>query len=244
MLPSVVLIPGNMCDGRLWSGGDGALRSALSARGLEVTDADTASDDTIEGMARRALEAAPARLLAIGFSMGAIAAIEMARQAPKRIAGLALFGLNAGSDLPERAAARIRQQADVRGGGLERVIVEELKPNYLAQENRTDQPLLALLRDMGLGLGPKVFAAQSEALRLRADLRPVLDELTVPVLLGCGEEDTLCPPAWHHAWAERIAAAETIVFRGAGHMLPLEQPEEFAAHIARWYDAHQEIFSQ
>lgn len=232
--PTILLVPGNMCDRRLWSGGGNLLREALTVRQLRCVDADTARDDRIAAMAARALAATTGPLLVVGFSMGAIVALDMARQAPERIVGLALSGLNAGADLPERSAARVRQQAEVRAGGLERVIVEELKPHYLARANRDDVELRALLRDMGLVLGPQVFTAQSEALRLRADLRPVLGALRVPVLLGCGEEDALCPPAWHRDWAGRTRDARLEIFAGAGHMLPLEQPEAFAAALLRW----------
>ncbi len=236
MPPTIILVPGNMCDGRLWGGGGNLLREAFAARQLLCLDADTGRDDSITAMAARGLDAAAGPLLVVGFSMGAIVALEMARQAPERIAGLALFGLNAGADLPERSAARIRQQTEVKAGGLERVIVEDLKPNYLARANRGDEELRALLRDMGLALGTTVFVAQSEALRLRADLRPVLDALRVPVLLACGEEDALCPPAWHCEWAERARNAHLRIFPDAGHMLPLEQPEAFAAALLRWIE--------
>lgn len=232
----MVLIPGNMCDGRLWDGGQGILRSALADRGLAIIDADTTKDETIEAMALRALAAGEGPILPVGFSMGAIVALAMAHHAPDRIQGMALFGLNAGPDLPKRSAARLRQQAEVRAGGLERIIVEELKPNYLAAANRSDEALLALLRDMGMALGPDVFLAQSEALRNRADLRPVLGTVTAPVLIGCGEEDGLCPPAWHSDWTARIADARMAIFAGAGHMLPLEAPRAFADTLIAWID--------
>lgn len=233
--PKAVLVPGNMCDSRLWSGGADALRRVLTGHGMiDVVDADMTHDATISDMAARALAAGSARLLVIGFSMGAIVALEMARQAPERIAGLVLIGLNAGPDLPERAAHRPVQQAEVRAGGLERVLIEELKPNYLAERNRGDAALLAVLRDMGMALGPHVFAMQSEALRLRDDLRHVLPTLAVPVLLACGAEDALCPPAWHRQWAEAIADAQLLVVPGAGHMLPLEAPQALADRLDAW----------
>lgn len=234
MPATALLIPGNMCDARLWNGADAVLRQRLSALGLSIADADTSRDDTIASMATRALSAVDGPLIPIGFSMGAIIALAMAAQAPDRISGLALFGLNAGADLPERSSLRIRQQADVAAGELERVIVEELKPNYLAAANRRNTDLSTLLHDMGMALGPAVFRAQSEALRLRPDFRDVLRGLDVPVLLGCGAEDSLCPPAWHNIWADLAADSEVAIFEGAGHMLPLELPQEFADQITDW----------
>lgn len=236
MPATALFIPGNMCDARMWGAAGGVIAEALVSRGCATAHADTTRDDTIAGMAARALAAQPGPLLAVGFSMGAIVALEMARQAPERIVALALSGLNAGPDLAERSAARLRQQAEVRGGGLERVLVEELKPNYLAARHRGDGAMLALLRDMGLALGAETFCAQSEALRLRGDLRPLLPALTVPVWYGCGEEDALCPPAWHRDWASRTPRAHLGLFAGAGHMLPLEQPVAFADVLGGWID--------
>ena len=237
---AAILLPGNMCDTRLWSGGGDLLRAVLGERSIVCADADLARDDSIAAMAARALAATDGPVLAIGFSMGAIVAVEMAVQAPKRVVGLVLAGYNATADLPERAAIRPLQQAEVRAGGLERVLVEELKPNYLAKCNRSDRGLLTLLRDMGMGLGEDVFVRQSEALRLRQDRRPVLRKLTIPVLYMCGLEDGLCPPDWHRQWATMTAGARLAMVAAAGHMLPLEQPRAFAEAIGQWLDQHRE----
>ncbi len=222
-----ILIPGNMCDARLWTR---ELRAVLPG----AIDADTKCDDSIAAMAARAMNETPGLLLPVGFSMGAIVATEMWMQAPERIAGLALLGYNATADLPDRAAHRPVQQAEVRGGGLERVLVEELKPNYLAVARRGDKSLLELLRIMGMSLGPDVFVAQSEALRQRADRVAVLHDIDVPVFYGCGAEDALCPPAWHRRWTELTRDATLRVFDGAGHMLPLENSAALAEALATW----------
>ena len=225
-----VLIPGNMCDARLWTD---QVRAMLPG----AVDADTTRDDTIAAMAKRALAAADGPLLPVGFSMGAIVALEMARQQPDRIAGLVLLDANPSADLPERAAIRPRQQDDVRAGLLEAVVVGELKPRYLARANRRDRTLLRLLRAMALDLGPDVFVAQSEALRTRADLREVLPALDVPVLIACGAEDALCPPEWHAAMAAGARRATLHVVADAGHMLPLEQAAPLAEIITHWRNA-------
>ena len=230
-----VLLPGNMCDARLWRGGDGVLLEVFAHHLLDGPfDADLTQDDSIAAMAARALADTSGLLLPVGFSMGAIVAVEMWCQAPERIAGLVLLGYNATADLPERAAHRPVQQGEACGGGLERVLVEELKPNYLAASRRGDLGLLDLLRDMGMRLGPDVFVGQSEALRLRADRRDVLPTIKVPVLIGCGDEDALCPPAWHADWASRLPDARWFTVAGAGHMLPLEDPRALAARIDQW----------
>ena len=90
---------------------------------------------------------------------------------------------------------------------------------------------------MGMHLGPEVFVRQSEALRTRADRRAVLHDIGVPVLLGCGIEDALCPPAWHADWAARIPDATLFTVPDAGHMLPLEAPLSLARHLDAWLAA-------
>jgi len=222
-----VLVPGNMCDARLWTP---AVRAVLPG----ALDADTTRDSSIEGMARRVLETTAGPLLPVGFSMGGIVALEIARRAPERIAGLVLLDTNASADLPERAAVRPRQQSRALGGELQAMVVEELKPNYLAEANRSDPSLLDLLLQIALDLGEEVFVAQSEALRTRRDLRTVLPSLDVPVLLACGREDRLCPPDWHRALATSARNARLEIIDGAGHMLPLEQPERLAEAIRQW----------
>ncbi len=244
MLVTPVLLPGNMCDARLWRGGDNAVITMLSNEQLApVFDADLTLDTSIAAMAKRALADTDGRLLPIGFSMGAIVAVEMAVQAPERIAGLVLAGYNATADLPDRAEHRPLQQAEVRAGGLERVLVEELKPNYLALQNRSDTALLDLLRTMGIELGDDVFVRQSEALRLRDDRRDAVSALDMPVLYMCGSEDALCPPAWHQSWAQITPNAEFAELAAAGHMLPLEAPHEFAAIIETWLNDNKEDFA-
>lgn len=232
--PSIVLLPGHMCDERLWLGGDGVIANQLRAReAAAVRNADLSLDDSIAAMATQTLNAIPGGLVPVGFSMGAIVAVEMWVQAPQRIAALALIGFNARADLPERAADRPSKQAEARHGGLARILTE-LKPYFVTEANRTNSRLLALLLEMGMDLGPDVFIRQSEALRTRRDYRSTLEQITVPVLLGCGEHDALCPPDWHSSWASMVPDASLFVVPNAAHMLPLEDPQSLARHLDTW----------
>ena len=128
--PHVLLLPGNMCDARLWDGVDRAIIRAMDAFDLTSTTVDFEQDDSIKSMACRALSISQGPLIPIGFSMGGIVALEMYRQAPGRILALGLIDTTAHPD--SRGNERLRQQADIRAGDLERVVLEELKPNYLA----------------------------------------------------------------------------------------------------------------
>ena len=108
-----------MCDERVWRDMPLALLS-------QAVHADLSLDDNIPALAGRTLAVTDGMLIPIGLSMGGIVALEMARQAPERIAGMVLSDTNAGADLAERAAARPAQQERVRAGELETLVRYEL----------------------------------------------------------------------------------------------------------------------
>ena len=84
--PTIVLLPGLLCDASIWE----AQKSALEPY-AEVCIADFSQLNSIEAMARSALALADGPLIAIGHSMGARVAMEMVRLAPERIEKLALI---------------------------------------------------------------------------------------------------------------------------------------------------------
>ena len=235
MRPSLIFIPGNMCDARLW-------RELSDIPGWSRVDAPPLGQTSISAMAAAILAKLHGSVVPVGFSMGGIAALEMARQAPGRVKAMVLIDTNAGADLPERAALRPIQQLRVRNGEMATIIADELKPAYLAAANRNDAALKQLLFDMAMDLGEDIFLAQSEALRIRHDLGPVIDTFAGPIAVMCGAEDRLCPPDWHEAMARRAQQARLTIIPGAGHMLPLEQPAAFSAALISWLDDYEGEF--
>ena len=94
-----IFIPGLLCTEFLFA----KQRAMLSNAGLI---GDTTQHDSINEMAQVALDQCTGALVPVGLSMGGYVALEMARLAPERIAGMALLSTNAGVDNDERANAR------------------------------------------------------------------------------------------------------------------------------------------
>ncbi len=226
----VLLLPGMMCDERLW---------AHQARSLEqpVIHADTKGHDNFRDMAAAALAAAPGRFAVAGLSMGGILAFEIWRQAPERVTHMALLDTNPQAEASERKSLRLQQIQTALAGGLRELAIESLKPLYLAESHRDDEALLAIILDMALDLGPEVFRRQSLALRDRVDSVPTLATIDCPALVICGDEDTLCPPRLHELMADKIPAARLRVIEDCGHLSSLEQPEIVSQEL-------QQLFSQ
>lgn len=214
----MLLLPGLMCDARQWA-------HQAETLPLEVIHADTTRDDNFGAMAARTLRDAPDRFALAGLSMGGILAFEIWRQAPHRVTHMALLDTNPHAEASERQSLRLEQIREAANGRLRELAVESLKPLYLAEAHRDDEALLQTVLDMALALGPDVFRRQSLALMKRVDSVATLETIDCPTLVLCGDEDTLCPVAYHELMAERIPGATLEVVNQCGHLSSMEQPE-------------------
>jgi len=159
--------------------------------------------------------------------------MEMLAQAPERITGMALMDTNPKAEAPEVQAQRLLHMVAVEGGQLDRIMQEEMKPNYLADgPNRA--AILDLCMDMARKLGPEAFIRQSLALRDRKDRQDVLRQADLPALVLCGRHDRLCPVHRHTLMHDLLKGSELCVIEDAGHLPTLERPEETTAALVRW----------
>lgn len=221
---TVIFLPGFMCDARLF----GPQVRFFSAHDYDCKVGDLSNAATIERMASQMLRKAPDRFALVGLSMGAIVAMEIMRQAAGRVSHLALLNTTARQDAAGQA--RKDQMKRVVGGELSLVMREELKPQYLAPENRTPA-ILDLLDAMGASLGEDTFMKQSMALTIRNDAFAVLADIACPTLVLGGELDRVCPPDRHEEIARRIPGAELKLLAGCGHISTLEQPDAVNAAL-------------
>lgn len=224
----LLLLPGMMCDARLYS----AQIAAFSYQ-RPIMVAPQTGRDTVAALASDILSFAPPRFALAGLSMGGIVAMEVFRQAPERITRLALLDTNPKAETDAIAALREPQIAKVQAGQLRAVMRNEMKPNYL-----TDGPNMGHILDqcmaMAETLGPDVFIDQSRALQTRPDQQDTLKSVRVPTLVLCGEDDTLCPLHRHELMHDLIPHSELTVIKRAGHLPTLEQPHATNEALAKW----------
>ena len=225
----LVLIPGMMCDARMWGG----LPALLNPRA--VGHALPTGADTMQALAARVLAKAPPRFALAGLSMGGIVAMEVLRQAPDRVERLALLDTNPRAEAPAVQANRGRQITRALSGDLAGVLRDEMKPNYLFPGPDREN-ILDLCMDMALALGPEIFVRQSRALRDRPDQRATLAAFKGPALVMMGEGDRLCPRDRHDLMHELMPQSHLAIIAGAGHLPTLEQPARTACELLRWLD--------
>ena len=230
MKEPLILLPGMMCDARLF---DPQIARFSVERPIMVIP--LTGHDSFIGLTEEILANAPPRFALAGLSMGGITAMEIIRQAPERVTRLALLDTNPLAEAEEKALARNPQIDEVNAGGLRKVMRDEMKPMYLADGPNTGS-ILDLCMAMAESLGPEVFEQQSRALQNRPDQCDTLRDIQVPTLVLCGEQDGLCPPERHQMMRDLIANAELQIIAGAGHLPTLEQPEQTNAAIQTWLE--------
>ncbi|MCZ8130850.1 MAG: alpha/beta hydrolase [Steroidobacteraceae bacterium] len=223
----VLLLPGMMLDRRMYGGQLTALAGAPAIVG------DLTRGESIETLATQVLAEAPPRFALVGMSMGGIVALEIWRRARERVTHLALLDTTPHPDKPQRRELRMEQIAKVETGKLRDVLVESMKPLYLARRNRTSRRLLQSIVDQAVGLGPDVFRRQSLALRDRPDSVATLATIDCPALVLCGREDALCPVEWHVAMADAMPRADLVVLAECGHLSTMEEPAAVTAALGR-----------
>jgi pimeloyl-ACP methyl ester carboxylesterase len=228
-MPRLVFLPGLACDARLWEAQLPIVPPALDPL---VSDAHM-RHASIETMAAAVLAETPGPLVLCGASMGGMVAMEAARQAPERIAGLALLGTNAAPETPEtyelRASAiELFEQGDVRDV-IEPNIVFAFHPAQAADRALTQRYL-----DIILDAGAAQLIRQNRAVMQRPDARPHLGRLRCPVLVVCGDSDRLTPPAASREIAALVPQAELHWVPACGHMLTMEKPDTVNALLGDW----------
>ena len=217
-----------MCDERLFGPQIEAFGPARPVSCIDIGGAET-----MEELAAHVLVEAPETFALAGLSMGGIVAMEVLRQAPAPLTGLALLDTNPLAERAEVAANRGPQMEKARRGDLYAVMRDEMKPNYLAQGGRREE-VLGLCMDMAMDLGPEVFCRQSFALRNRPDQTETLARCSVPTLVLCGREDGLCPVERHEFMHGLIQSSILTIIEGAGHMPTLEKPQDTKTALNLW----------
>lgn len=164
----VVLVPGLACSSRIYD----PQIPALWRRG-PVFLANHARGGDMAAIARRILMEAPLRFALAGHSMGGAIVFEMFRQAPERIARLALLNTYAHPETPAFAEFWRGLIAKVKQGGY-RAMMDAMFAGAVHPSRANDARLKAIVTDMADDTGPDAFVWQVEAIMTRADSRPTL----------------------------------------------------------------------
>ena len=225
----LVLIPGMMCDHRLY-------RSQIAELAAEqpLLVVDIACGCTMADIAQHIWSQVSWPYFALaGLSMGGIIAMEMARQQPQKLAGLALLNTTPWAESEHIKSYRQAQIELAQQGHYLRVIEEQIAP-YYGDHPASNEAQLALMLTMAEHFGAAVFIKQSLALRDRKDQLETLKHFNKPSLALCGEHDQLCPINHHEAIAEAMPDCQLGILANAGHLTSLQAPQATNSALRAW----------
>jgi pimeloyl-ACP methyl ester carboxylesterase len=224
----ILLIPGLASSPRIFQ----PVLSALWRLG-PVTVANHIRDDNMGAIARRILAEAPPRFALAGHSMGGYIAFEIMRQAPERVAKLALINTQA---RPDTAEAITRRQGMIAraGKGEYRAVLDELFPGFVHPSRQGDAALRQLVYQMGDDIGPEAFIRQQMAMIGRPDSRPPLAWIRCPTLVLTGDQDNTIPNSLSMEMASGIPGAKLVVLPNCGHLPQVEQTQATTDALTEW----------
>jgi pimeloyl-ACP methyl ester carboxylesterase len=227
--PTVLLLPGLACDAELFADQQPVL---AAQHRVHISDVHTRAL-TLPAMATLLWAEQPGAHVLVGASMGGMLALEMWRQAPERVRGIALLGSTARPDTPELITLRTQACGLFACGRMDELLAANVLFAF-HPKRAADKPLVQRYLAMMRRAGAAQLIAQNQAVMARADSRPLLPDIRCPLLLACGEADGLTPPELAREMAALAPAAHVHIVPGAGHMLTMEQPELVNALLLDW----------
>jgi malonyl-CoA O-methyltransferase len=238
--PDVVLLHGWALHGGTW----GPWLDELARRArLHLVDLPghgrsrwPAGASTLCDLAHAVSPHVPQGAAVLGWSLGGMVALELARSRPGDLAALVLIATTpcflARDDWPAGMSPGV---LDGFAAGLAGDYRRTLS-NFLALQTRGDENASQALRSLRANLDahgepdPQALTAGLGILRT-ADLRDALAAITVPSLVIAGEHDRITPVAAGRELASRLPSARFVEVPKAGHAPFLSHPERVRREV-------------
>ena len=245
--PDLVLLHGWALHGGMWGSWlDGLARQArlhlldLPGHGRSAWPAGV---QDLAGLARAVFPAVPRGAAMLGWSLGGMVALELARQHPRHLRALVLVATTpkflAGPDWEHGLPPAVLDEFSAGLSDDYRRTVQ----NFLALQTRGDEhglETLRLLRGRLALHGEPDRAALAAGLGIlrEADLRDALPRITLPALVVVGEHDRLTPPEAGRALALGLPAARFKLVERSGHAPFLSHAAEVLAEVGGFLARH------
>jgi len=172
------------------------------------------------------------RVTLLGFSMGGMAAIDLAIHFPKRLEALALVGTSAAAEellraLEIRALARIIQLT----GQARYLAREAARSTFSPSFRKADPAAVARWESSVRAMEDRALIQALHAVASRPSLLERLDEITVTSVIAAGGADRVLKPRWSKAMHRRLRRSKLVIYPKTGHAVPTERPLEMAALV-------------
>lgn len=243
----LVLLHAYPLDARMWN----PLRESLAARTrlitpdqrglgrtpLPPTDREPSLDDAAADVVAMLDKLGLDRVVLGGCSMGGYVTMAVLRRAPERVGALVFIDTRAAADTQQARAERLAVADRAESEGIEGWLADDMLPKLLSEHARSARPeLVATVRELIESQRPSGVAWALRAMAARPDSTEALRDVDVPALVIVGEQDSLTPPALAGDLADALPRARLVVIPGAGHLTPLEAPQQVGDAVLDWLE--------
>jgi pimeloyl-ACP methyl ester carboxylesterase len=215
----VILLPGFLCDQRLWK----FQKILWASRPSMIIDLRHCK--TLTEMVHLVEPAPYERFILVGFSMGAYVAQVFATQYPTRIEQLVLIGAT-GSSLPDvEIKGRMQMKSILQHSEYKGLSERELK-HYLHPKSFENTTIKKTVQEMTASNTSEMYLGQMIATLEREDYKATLNSLHFPITMIVGDEDKITLPQEVELFHQAIPRSQLFRIPECGHFVPLEKPEE------------------
>ncbi|HVC45933.1 MAG TPA: alpha/beta fold hydrolase [Terracidiphilus sp.] len=192
------------------------------------------AEDTLALMDHLGLQSA----VFAGCSIGGYMLMELWRQAPERIRGLAIVCSKPQPDADANRQKRATTIAQARSGALA-AIYDGNAQTLIGATARARTPHIVPELRSEMTLTAEALVAVQAGLATRPDSIPTVATITVPVLAIAGGEDPVITPAEMAVFHSAPGGCHFHLLPDAGHLAAYEQPAAVAAFFAPWLQQFQ-----
>jgi pimeloyl-ACP methyl ester carboxylesterase len=168
-----------------------------------------------------------------GCSIGGYVLLELWRQAPERMRGLAFVCSKPQPDAPADHARRASLIAKARAGESAEIF-DSMAQTLIGATARARHPEIVTEMRVRMTLTPESLVAVQAGLATRPDSVPTVTGLSVPVLAIAGGEDPGIKSAEMVIFQTAPGGCEFHLLPDAGHFAAYEQPQKVAELLTAW----------
>jgi pimeloyl-ACP methyl ester carboxylesterase len=220
MKPKIYLIPGTMCNEKLWNPLKEAGSGEFEFVHIPIPDEDSI-DEMVEVIVDKLL---PDKFILLGFSFGGYISSRIAAKVPERTEHLFVIS-NSPCSLKNReiddrkTSLKLIDKYGYRG-------ISTGKASSLLDSGSVDDDLVQTIIKMDSEMGVDNLINQLKVGSDRGDLALPLSKSNVNITFVFSEEDQLINKEWIFEFVKRNPKCSSVSISGSGHMLPLERPYE------------------
>lgn len=174
----------------------------------------------------------------VGHSLGSAVAQRFAVDHPERTRGLVLAGSFASLATSPVARGLWDEVVSEMEDPVDPGFVREFQESTLAQS--VPPEFMETVVQESRKLPARVWRA-TVAGSLQDDFSGELGKIEAQTLLVWGDQDGMVPRSDQDAQTAAIAGSRLVVYEGTGHAVHWEEPERFAADLARFIEAGQQV---